>query len=291
VVIQALSKFQGADMPAGPLAAATAQFAAGVGSSHYPYSWIGRAAGLEGELPRDEAELLVRVLAATISPEEETGLDAHEEASVIALELGDWAGAVIELVRAGPGTDASPSALVRAIDACPEVQGPATDTDDATVAATAFELVGFAWEAIGILDDQRGLTPLGAWALPRALTRAWGGGFRLGNAAVCVVACRPSVSCPARCPEFDGYDPPQTQPKLSNTSAKSRKPASGPGRVAAMRPGRSTMHAGLHTRTLAGITVVVSASLSFFSATRNVLPSPAGESGSRTQTQRPRSHR
>jgi pRiA4b ORF-3-like protein len=177
VVIGALSELRGVELPVGAVAAAAGQLRAGLSSDLHPYSWMGRAAGLEGEPPADDADLLLRVLAATISPEEETGLERGEEASIIALEHGDWAGAVIELARAGPGASAEPTALVRAVEECPEILGPASDHDEATVAELAFELVGFAWEAIGVLDDRRRLTPVGAWALPRALTRAWGVDF------------------------------------------------------------------------------------------------------------------
>src|SRR5436190_4738704 len=81
--------------------------------------------------------------------------------------------AVIELSRGGPGTSGDPSALVEAVAQCPEIQSPASDADDNVVAESAFEHVGFAWEAAGALDDRRRLTHAGAWLLPRALTRAW----------------------------------------------------------------------------------------------------------------------
>jgi hypothetical protein len=183
VVVGALSERRGAGAPAGAMAAAAAQLRAGIGANGYPYSWMRRAAGLEGELPADDTALLLSVLAATISPREETGLEPGEEASIVALEHGDWAGAVIELVRSGPGASADPAALVQAIDDCPEIEGPPDDPDEISVADAAFELVGLAWEAAGALDDQRTLTPLGAWTLPRALTRAWGVDFDTGQPA------------------------------------------------------------------------------------------------------------
>lgn len=84
---------------------------------------------------------------------------------------------MIELCRRGAGASAHPSVLVEAIDECPEIEGPPGDPDEAVVVETAFELVGFAWQAVGVLDDRRGLTSAGAWLLPRALTRAWGVDF------------------------------------------------------------------------------------------------------------------
>jgi Plasmid pRiA4b ORF-3-like protein len=176
VVIAALPQARRAEMPKGAVAAAAAQLRAGLSADQYPYSWMGKAAGLEAESPSADAELLLRVLAATISPEEETGLEPEDEALIATLEHGDWAGAVIELYRRGPGASADPSALVDAIGECPEIEGPPSDPGEAVVAETAFELVGFAWQAAGVLDDRRGLISAGAW-LPRALTRAWGVDF------------------------------------------------------------------------------------------------------------------
>jgi Plasmid pRiA4b ORF-3-like protein len=177
VVIAALPQARRAEMPKGAVADAAGQLRAGLRANQYPYSWLGKAARLDAEPPPDDTELLLRVLAATISPEEETGLEPEDEASIAALAHGDWAGAVIELCRRGPGASADPSVLVEAIEECPEIDGPPSDPGDALVAETAFELVGFAWQAAGVLDARRGLTSAGAWLLPRALTRAWGVDF------------------------------------------------------------------------------------------------------------------
>ena len=40
-----------------------------------------------------------------------------------------------------------------------------------------FEVALLSWEAIGAVSEQRWLTPLGWWGLPRALARAWNGTF------------------------------------------------------------------------------------------------------------------
>jgi hypothetical protein len=180
VVVSALSQERGAEMPVGAVVAAAGQLRAGLDAQVYPFSWMGKAAGLDAGRPADDAELLLRALTATISPQEETGLAPEDEAAILALEHGDWAGAVIELSRGGPGTSGHPSALVKAVARCPEIQSPASDADDEVVAESAFELVGFAWEAVGALDDRRRLTPAGAWLLPRALARAWGTDFDSG---------------------------------------------------------------------------------------------------------------
>jgi hypothetical protein len=40
-----------------------------------------------------------------------------------------------------------------------------------------FEVALLCWEAIGAVSEQRWLTRLGWWGLPRALARAWNGDF------------------------------------------------------------------------------------------------------------------
>lgn len=143
-----------------------------------PSGWVRRATGMEGEpLPEDEVELLLRCTAATISPMEETGLPAEEEATLFSLEHADWAGAVISIVRAGPGADASPTALVAGIEACPEVELEAELAEEAAHLETAFWILVLPWELLGIIDRDQRLTRWGAWILPRALARAWGSDF------------------------------------------------------------------------------------------------------------------
>jgi hypothetical protein len=105
---------------------------------------------------------------------EPSGLDPELEAAVMALELADWLGAVVGLVRGGVGANAEPAALVAAINDCPEVDGT-VDPDDAELVELAFEVVLPTWETVGAVDADRRLTALGAWGLARALARAWGG--------------------------------------------------------------------------------------------------------------------
>jgi hypothetical protein len=47
--------------------------------------------------------------------------------------------------------------------------------DDADLVELAFEVVLSTWDAVGAVDADRRLTALGAWGLPWALARAWGG--------------------------------------------------------------------------------------------------------------------
>lgn len=74
----------------------------------------------------------------------------------MALEY-DWLGAVIGLVRAGPGTPADGNQLVEYIDACPETEGE-IDPDDAALMASSFDLVLDTWEAAGSIDEHHRLT-------------------------------------------------------------------------------------------------------------------------------------
>jgi hypothetical protein len=125
--------------------------------------------GLLGSVAADADALRdVQVLLHVVTPVQVQGvgkvLDVHDV----------WVGAVVGLVRGGVGASADPAALVAAIDACPEVDGT-VDPDDADLVELAFEVVVPSWEAVGAVDADRRLTELGAWGLPRALARAWGG--------------------------------------------------------------------------------------------------------------------
>ena len=108
-----------------------------------PSDLVGRRR-LRGARPAREG----RSPAATISPEEITGLHTEEEATLVSLQHADWLGAILGVVRAGAGSDASPVSLVEAVRTCPEIE----DADDR-------------------------LTPPGGWVLPRVLARAWHGDF------------------------------------------------------------------------------------------------------------------
>ncbi len=177
LVVRALPELRETEPPAGELAACSEQLRAGLISGEWPYEYILNAAGWEkDELPAEDKELWLGAAGALISPYEEMGMDSEEEAVVMALELADWLGAVVGLVRAGVGASASPETLVGYINECPEVDGKIED-EDASVVETAFEMVLPTWEAAGAIDQQRRLTALGKWGLPRALVCAWGGDF------------------------------------------------------------------------------------------------------------------
>jgi hypothetical protein len=172
VLRQALPPQARPPLPAGDLAAACRRLRAGLGRHDPAVETIRRAAGLDPPLPADDAALWLAAAGALIAMREPSGLDPELEAAVMALELADWVGAVVGLVRGGAGANAEPVALVAAINDCQEVDGT-VDPDDADLVELAFEAVLPTWEAVGAVDADRRLTALGAWGLPRALVRAW----------------------------------------------------------------------------------------------------------------------
>lgn len=177
VLRHALADWIGARAPAGVSETAAAARARMGDDDHL--CWVAQAAGLDlTEPPGEPAEFLITATAATISPQEETGLDVEEEATLISLEHPDWLGAIVTAVRRGPGSDASPQTLAAGVADCPEVVLDAPlDIDDTTSLQTAFSIVALPWLALGIVDSDDRLTALGEWILPRALARAWNGDF------------------------------------------------------------------------------------------------------------------
>jgi hypothetical protein len=168
--------------PPPALAAVADQLRSGLSDGGYPFDWVSRAAGFGTSPPEDDAELVLRTVAATISPTEDTGLDPGEEASIGTMEHADWLGAVVSSVRAGPGSAASPAALTRGIETCPEVEiEGGLDPDEVPLIEHGFELSTFPWSLVGVLNEDRRLTEAGAWILPRALARAWAGNFDGGD--------------------------------------------------------------------------------------------------------------
>ena len=180
VLREALAEHRGAPIPSGEPEGIGPRIREGLAAGVYPFDWIGRAAGFDGEaLPDDGTELLLRCAAATISPREETGLDPDEESMLFSIEHADWLGAIVSAVRAGSGADASPRSLFAGIATCPEVEpAPGGDfDDDVRFLEVAFSILAVPWRALGVVDREECLTALGAWTLPRALARAWGSDF------------------------------------------------------------------------------------------------------------------
>lgn len=140
----------------------------------YGAGWMLRAAGVDPAGLPDE-DLLTGAVAATISMAEDPGLPPEEAAAIMSLELSDWAGAIVGVVREGPGAGASAEALTaRAAEAVAE-DGVPLDPDDLGAVEHGFLLVVPAWQAAGVVDRDERLTRLGAWLLPRAAMLAWTG--------------------------------------------------------------------------------------------------------------------
>src|SRR5699024_12838896 len=100
-------------------------------------------------------------------------LAMDEQGAWAALELADWDGAVIELVRGDRGTQATPEDLATHVKNCPEIDGEALSEDDESVLIQGFSVVVPLWAALGIIDSRHHLTTLGAWGLPEALRNLW----------------------------------------------------------------------------------------------------------------------
>jgi predicted nucleotidyltransferase len=137
-----------------------------------PYDVLWAAAELD-ELPEDDVELWTTLAAAVVEPRGELPVDLDVEAAWSALEPADWAGAVIELTRAGVGQSAEPDTLVDLIARCPEIEGPAFTPDDVETLELALTPVVDLWRVLGVVDDRHRLTALGRWGLPEALRVAW----------------------------------------------------------------------------------------------------------------------
>lgn len=183
VLREALPALESIGPPSEELYAATYRLRTGLRGGEWPYGHMLGAAGWRRENPPEDAtELWLGAVGALISPREDPGLDAEEEAAIIALEPADWVGAIIGVVREGEGANVSPEALVGYIDDCPEVEG-VVDPDEAPLVEMAFELILPGWEAAGAVDENRRLTSLGRWGLPRALAWAWDHDFDDGLAS------------------------------------------------------------------------------------------------------------
>jgi hypothetical protein len=175
VLLEGLPGIEVATPPLPELQAAVAKVRAGVASREWPYRYFIEAIPWKPGPPLDDMECYLDGLWSLMDPgriteEEQWPLEAV--AAILSLEHADWVGAVIGLVRAGPGAPASPRALLEYIDACPELDGE-LDPDDDDVVFFGFEAISPMWEALGIIDDDRCVTRLGLWALPRLLLEKW----------------------------------------------------------------------------------------------------------------------
>lgn len=180
VVEQALAAV---DRPADEeaLASAAEQLRARRDNDEWPYDVLWAAAGLDDDdawdavLERDDAVLWLALAAGVVAPLGALPLDPETEAAWAALEPADWAGAVIELARAGVGQPADPATLLELIARCPEIESDPLSPEDKEALLGGLETVTQLWTALGALDEDRALTALGRWGLPEGLRHAWTG--------------------------------------------------------------------------------------------------------------------
>ena len=188
---EALPQAQAVPVPAEELAVAAARFRSAV--RKWPYKQLARAAW--GQRPRkrspaDDTDLWLDAAGAMATMRRHVGVGSPSLEPVTLLRPADWTGAVIGLVRSGVNTIVTAGDLVRYARQCPEIgtmEEPGEEAgaydpfaggvaDDESL-CRGFDVALLFWEAIGAVTEQRWLTRLGWWGLPRALARAWNGDF------------------------------------------------------------------------------------------------------------------
>lgn len=173
IVAEALGDFD-REVPQAELQQAVERAREGQRDGTPPYALLWTAAGFdEDEPPAEDEELWLELAAAVVAPRTRVDMEADRAAAWSALEPADWAGAVIELVRAGVGSVATPDILLDLVAACPEVDNDDLTEEDEEVLLAGFETVVTLWQALGILDEEARLTALGYWGLPEVLQVAW----------------------------------------------------------------------------------------------------------------------
>lgn len=162
------------EVPQRQCSASTGLLRAGVSRGAWPYDWFARSLSWAAGVPNDMDDEAAWLIAAgsVVSPPQDPGWDIESVAAVMTLTHADWIAAVVAMVRQGSGADASPQALVRTSSVVPEVEVE-FDYDGLQLVEHAFELVMPLWQALGAVDDDRRVTALGCWGLPRALWLTW----------------------------------------------------------------------------------------------------------------------
>ncbi|MDN5915100.1 MAG: hypothetical protein L0I76_08350 [Pseudonocardia sp.] len=161
--------------PQEELHAATGRLRAGLASGGFPYDLLASGAGLSPRaLPASERELWLSLAAGVVEPADEPpdSYGPEELSSWYALGHVDWLCAVWELARRGVGASAEGGDLAGYVATSDLVEDD-VDPDDVEVLAAGFRTVTELWRALGAVEDDGRLTPLGWWGLPEALRRAW----------------------------------------------------------------------------------------------------------------------
>lgn len=160
--------------PEPELEAAARELRDGLAARREPFGYFLSGCGWDGSGPINSRLMWLEAAAATVSPPNDPGTDAEEQASVFALDHADWVGMVTGLVRRGPGASFDAEDAAHDIETCPEIVGEVDDPErEFGVLGLAVAVLTPLWQALGILDERAHLTVLGRWGLPRAVLAAW----------------------------------------------------------------------------------------------------------------------
>ncbi len=172
VVVEALGERPGADVDRDALATVANRLREHSDDRGWPYGALLSAADLgTDDLPDDDETLWVEAASGVVNPSEDLPVSADEEAAWTALEPGDWAALTIELLRAEPGTSADPVAMLELVTQSPEIETQDLSSNEQHTLLRGFDIVSRLLECLGALDEDRRLTLLGRWGLPRAVER------------------------------------------------------------------------------------------------------------------------
>jgi hypothetical protein len=188
---EALPEAQGVPLPLEELTAEVARFRSA--ARKWPYKQLARVAWGHRpgrRAPADDTDFWLDAAGAMATMRRHIGVDSRLLEPVTLLRPADWAGAVIGMVRSGVNTIVMAEDLVRYARQCPEIMSMTEPGDEAAAydpfaggvaddesLCRGFEAALLSWEAMGAVSEQRWLTRLGVWGLPRALARAWNGEF------------------------------------------------------------------------------------------------------------------
>jgi hypothetical protein len=127
-------------------------------------------------LPDDDQELWLALAVGVIRPGQDPPHAAEDDeayANWHALQVSDWLGAVAGLARSGPGAPADANALAGYAVGSADVSELRDDEPSLDALAPRFRPADVLWRALGAIDADAELTPLGWWGIPEAALRAW----------------------------------------------------------------------------------------------------------------------
>lgn len=161
--------------PAEALIDAVTTIRKGVATDEPEWKLVRAGAGWGEALPAKDDDVWLDAAVCLAAPRYRLPLSAADVGVLASMELDDWIASVIELTRAGPGTPVDPQSLIVLAARCMDVDSGALEAQSAALMRMAFELIIPVWTAVGAVGPDGTLTPLGAWGLPLALARSWGG--------------------------------------------------------------------------------------------------------------------